>query len=143
VLRVADAPPAVAPALRVAPRPRVRRWLPPDAKAEAQARGAAAGPVRILFLSEGDVCRSVLATALFQQQLAARGLSAAVLCESKGALGRARAARCRRRRCADQLQRVRPHLRAPGTRDYNVGEGPEPAAVTVAQARALSAPRSV
>lgn len=58
------------------------------AQAQVAARGSEVGPVRVLFLSEGNVCRSVLAEALFNAQLAARGLDGAVLCESKGAIMR-------------------------------------------------------
>lgn len=39
---------------------------------------------RILFVSESNVCRSVLAEALTRHILRGRGLSDEILCESKG-----------------------------------------------------------
>jgi protein-tyrosine-phosphatase len=42
------------------------------------------GPVRVLLLSEGNVCRSVLAEAMLAQRLQERGLGAVVRVESKG-----------------------------------------------------------
>jgi len=39
--------------------------------------------VRVLFVSEGNVCRSVMAQAVFQSLLQAQGLSDAIECESK------------------------------------------------------------
>jgi len=57
---------------------------------------------RILFLSESNVCRSVLAEAAFNKLIEEHGLSEVVECQSKG------------------------------TRDYCVGEGPDAAAAAVA-----------
>ena len=74
---------------------------------EAETRPADA-PVRVLFLSEGNTCRSVLAEALFTRLLEERHLSDSVTCESKG------------------------------TRDYNVGEGPDAATLAVGQALGLN-----
>jgi hypothetical protein len=68
--------------------PRARRRA--AAQETVAARGAEGGPLRILLLSEGNVCRSVLAEALLARELAARGLAAAVQCESKGARAPAR-----------------------------------------------------
>ncbi|GAQ78817.1 Low molecular weight phosphatase family protein [Klebsormidium nitens] len=57
----------------------------------------------ILFLSEGNVCRSIYAEAMFNGMLAERGLDNVVACASKA------------------------------TKDYNVGEPPDPRAVQVAE----------
>ncbi|KAK9816561.1 hypothetical protein WJX72_002020 [[Myrmecia] bisecta] len=64
----------------------------------------------ILFVSESNVCRSVLAQAIMQQLLDEAGLAHCVHCESKG------------------------------TRDYNLGDGPEPAVVRVAQEQGIRLP---
>ncbi|BDA42857.1 probable low molecular weight phosphotyrosine protein phosphatase [Coccomyxa sp. Obi] len=65
---------------------------------------------RILFVSESNVCRSVLAEVLTRQILQDRGLSEEVLCESKG------------------------------TRDYNLGEGPEVVVTEVAAENDITLP---
>ena len=64
--------------------------------------------MRVLFLSEGNTCRSVLAEALFTRLLAERNLSDSFTCESKG------------------------------TRDYNVGEGPDAATMAVGTSLGLN-----
>lgn len=58
--------------------------------------------VRVLFLSEGNVCRSVIAEATFRAMLASKGLTDYIECESKG------------------------------VRDYNVGERPSPRVLQLA-----------
>ncbi|KAK9909328.1 hypothetical protein WJX75_000581 [Coccomyxa subellipsoidea] len=65
---------------------------------------------RILFVSESNVCRSVLAEALTRHILHGRGLSDEILCESKG------------------------------TRDYNLGEGPEAVVSEVAAENDVTLP---
>ena len=55
------------------------------AKDELARRSVEPGPVRVLLLSEGNVCRSLLAEAMLAKRLAARGLGAVVQVESKGA----------------------------------------------------------
>lgn len=64
-------------------------------------------PVRLLFLSEGNTCRSVLAEGFLTRLLADRGLEAQFSCESKG------------------------------TRDYNAGEGCDAATRAVGPAFGL------
>lgn len=66
--------------------------------------------VHVLLVSESDVCRSVLAAALLRQELQAAGLEGAVRIDT----------------C--------------GTRPYNVGEGPEPAAEAAAATLGLTLP---
>eukprot|EP00850_Spirogloea_muscicola_P021702 SM000258S09118 [mRNA] locus=s258:23636:26742:- [translate_table: standard] len=66
-----------------------------------------ASKVRILFLSEGNVCRSVYAEAVLRRLLAARGLEAFYECESKA------------------------------TQQYNVGEAPDSRAAEVAAEEGL------
>lgn len=58
---------------------------------------------RVLFLSEGNVCRSLLAEAILKKMLWENGLADVVECESRG------------------------------TRDYNLDEGPEASALIVAK----------
>eukprot|EP00850_Spirogloea_muscicola_P011292 SM000069S20729 [mRNA] locus=s69:600082:603228:+ [translate_table: standard] len=68
---------------------------------------ADASKVRVLFLSEGNVCRSVYAEAVLRRLLAARGLEAFYDCESKA------------------------------TQQYNVGEAPDSRAAEVAESEGL------
>ena len=65
---------------------------------------------RILFVSESNVCRSVLAEAIMRDLLEAAGMAGAV------AVGSA------------------------GSRDYNVGDGPDPLLVEVAEELQLRFP---
>ena len=51
---------------------------------EAAEQGSSDTTARILFVSESNVCRSVLAEAVMRQLLQDRGLSEEVTCESKG-----------------------------------------------------------
>lgn len=71
---------------------------------------AAAATANVLFLSEGDVCRSVVAQAILGPLLERSGLDAIIACASKG------------------------------TRDYNAGEEPDPRTRQVAAARGLRLP---
>eukprot|EP00240_Pyramimonas_obovata_P006022 CAMPEP_0118923580 /NCGR_PEP_ID=MMETSP1169-20130426/2051_1 /TAXON_ID=36882 /ORGANISM="Pyramimonas obovata, Strain CCMP722" /LENGTH=322 /DNA_ID=CAMNT_0006864593 /DNA_START=187 /DNA_END=1155 /DNA_ORIENTATION=+ len=75
---------------------------------EEEVQNAARTKARILFVSEGNVCRSVLAEAIMTQMLVDNGLSDRVECASRA------------------------------TRDYNVGEGPEQAASVVAKEMGLT-----
>eukprot|EP00959_Pyramimonas_sp_CCMP1952_P326886 6842781-Pyramimonas_sp.AAC.1 len=75
---------------------------------EEELQNAARTKARILFISEGNVCRSVLAEAIMTQMLKDNGLADRVECASRG------------------------------TRDYNLGEGPEHAAQVVAKEMGLT-----
>lgn len=75
---------------------------------EEEAHNASRTKARILFVSEGNVCRSVLAEAIMNQMLEENGLADRIECASRG------------------------------TRDYNVGEGPEQAATVVAREMGLT-----
>ncbi|CAD7698169.1 unnamed protein product [Ostreobium quekettii] len=61
------------------------------------------GMVRILFVSESNVCRSVLAEAIFTQLVEEMGMGNLLTCDSKG------------------------------SRDYNLGEGPEASVLQAAE----------
>eukprot|EP00897_Mesotaenium_endlicherianum_P002031 jgi/Mesen1/1856/ME000143S00898 len=63
--------------------------------------------LKVLFLSEGNVCRSVYAEAAFNRLLQSKGLESEIVCFSKA------------------------------TRDYNVGEAPDERAAQVAQQNGL------
>jgi hypothetical protein len=60
---------------------------------EAAERGSTDSSAKILFVSESNVCRSVLAVAVMQQLLQERGLAGRVTCSSKGT-------RCRTSPCS-------------------------------------------
>eukprot|EP00850_Spirogloea_muscicola_P017762 SM000156S02118 [mRNA] locus=s156:10065:13264:+ [translate_table: standard] len=77
------------------------------AAAPREAAPGDASKVRVLFLSEGNVCRSVYAEAVLRRLLAARGLEAFYECESKA------------------------------TQQYNVGEAPDSRAAEVAESEGL------
>ncbi|XP_024537124.1 uncharacterized protein LOC112348565 [Selaginella moellendorffii] len=64
----------------------------------------------VVFASEGNVCRSILAEAIFNKLAQESGLSDLVECKSKA------------------------------TKEYNVGESPEPQAIQVAEERGLKLP---
>ncbi|XP_024370148.1 uncharacterized protein [Physcomitrium patens] len=66
--------------------------------------------VRVLFVSEGNVCRSVYAEAIFNSLIEEQGMQEFVECASKA------------------------------SRDYNVGESPDPRAVSVAEEFGLKLP---
>eukprot|EP00244_Chara_vulgaris_P008450 TRINITY_DN3322_c1_g1_i1.p1 TRINITY_DN3322_c1_g1~~TRINITY_DN3322_c1_g1_i1.p1 ORF type:complete len:286 (-),score=59.50 TRINITY_DN3322_c1_g1_i1:905-1636(-) len=70
---------------------------------ERDAKDVAVVKLNIIFLSEGNVCRSVYAEAIFQSMLREKGLEGEIACTSKA------------------------------TRDYNNGETPDDRAVAVAQ----------
>eukprot|EP00898_Chlorokybus_atmophyticus_P001387 jgi/Chlat1/2249/Chrsp17S02563 len=82
-------------------------------KAEASKAATATSQIRILFVSEGNVCRSVLAEAFFNAVLKENGLSELVECESKG------------------------------SRNYNEGEEPDERVAEVAQDMGVSLPEGM
>lgn len=79
-------------------------------RAEEAREASPNSKARILFISESNVCRGVLAEAWCRQQLTVAGLSDLVECESKG------------------------------SRDYNVGDPPEPSVLEAASQLGLALP---
>lgn len=134
---------------------------------ERAEQGSLDTAAKILFVSESNVCRSVLAEAITRRLLIDRGLAAEVTCDSKGTrceLSHAwRLKGCQA--CQSGLFARQPgpgccqgaasHLHAcmqdrgrrgtpeqyPGLgRDYNAGEGPEAVVLEVASAAGLTLP---
>jgi len=121
--------------------------------------------VRVLFVSEGNVCRSVIAEAVFRGLVEKEGLADAISCESKVRRGYTPGVPrplvcmlvpvCGWLACAcmangsivvtsSSCESIAFSLSAlsQGVRDYNVGEGPDPLAVDVCSQCGISLDQS-